>query len=147
MTPRRAPRSVWVTRKLKAWSDISNPSVYNREGQLSTAEDAKRRLADRLIRKPPFLVIRCDGTLLRLSPAIVFFLWIAANVHAAGLTESARLATVYDTILHARFDQARAELARTCPPAPMESCLALTEVVLWWEIQLDPGNHGLDKSL
>jgi hypothetical protein len=66
---------------------------------------------------------------------------------AAGLTERTRLAAVYDTILHARFDQARAELARTCPPAPTESCLALTEVVLWWQIQLDPGSRALDKSL
>jgi tetratricopeptide (TPR) repeat protein len=64
-----------------------------------------------------------------------------------GLAESARLAAVYDTILHARFDQARAELTRTCPPAPTESCLALREVVLWWEIQLDPDNRRLDKSL
>jgi tetratricopeptide (TPR) repeat protein len=54
---------------------------------------------------------------------------------------------VYDTILHARFDQARAELTRTCPPAPTESCLTLREVVLWWEIQLDPDNRRLDKSL
>jgi hypothetical protein len=64
-----------------------------------------------------------------------------------GLTESTRLAAAYDTILHARFDQARAELARTCPPAPAESCLALAEVVIWWEIQLDPNNRQLDKSL
>ena len=68
-------------------------------------------------------------------------------VEAAGLTESARLAAVYDLILHARFEQARAELARTCPPAPAESCLALSEVILWWEIQLDPNNRRLDKPL
>ena len=70
-----------------------------------------------------------------------------AQSDAAGLTERARLAAVYDTILHARFDRARAELARTCPPAPTESCLALTAVVLWWEIQLDPNNRRLDASL
>jgi hypothetical protein len=70
-----------------------------------------------------------------------------AGARAAGLTESARLAAVYDTILHARFDQARAELARTCPPAPTESCLALTTAVLWWEIQLDPNNRRLDRNL
>ena len=64
-----------------------------------------------------------------------------------GLTASAQLAAVYDTILHARFDQARAELGRSCPPAPAESCLALAEVVLWWEIQLDPNNRRLDKPL
>ena len=80
-----------------------------------------------------------------------FFLALSATAPAppavTGLSESARLAAVYDTILHARFDQARAELARTCPPAPTESCLALREVVLWWEIQLDPDNRRLDKSL
>jgi tetratricopeptide (TPR) repeat protein len=80
-----------------------------------------------------------------------FFLVLSATAPAppavTGLSESARLAGVYDTILHARFDQARAELARTCPPAPTESCLALREVVLWWEIQLDPDNRRLDKSL
>jgi hypothetical protein len=64
-----------------------------------------------------------------------------------GLTASAQLAAVYDTILHARFDQARADLARSCPPAPAESCLVLAEVVLWWEIQLDPNNRRFDKSL
>jgi hypothetical protein len=71
----------------------------------------------------------------------------SAAATAAGLTESARLAVVYDAILHARFDRARAELARTCPPAPAESCLALAPVITWWEIQLDPNNHRLDKSL
>ena len=100
-----------------------------------------------MIRKFPFLRGLCGREILGLFPAILFFLSSAASAHAAGLTESARLGTVYNTILHARFDQARAELARTCPPAPTESCLALTEAVLWWEIQLDPGNRGLDKSL
>jgi Tfp pilus assembly protein PilF len=85
--------------------------------------------------------------LLALSIAAVVGTAAPPPLAAAGLTESARLAAVYDTILHARFDQARAELARTCPPAPTESCLALTAVVLWWEIQLDPNNRRLDKSL
>jgi len=77
--------------------------------------------------------------------------WSAAAILSlpavTGLTESARLAAVYETILQARFNQARAEIARTCPPAPPESCLALTTAVLWWEIQLDPNNRRLDKSL
>jgi hypothetical protein len=63
------------------------------------------------------------------------------------LTESKRLAVVYDTILHARFDQARAELARACPPAPRESCLAIAPAILWWEIQLDSSNRRLDNQL
>ena len=99
-----------------------------------------------MIRYPPFLRVLSGGKLLWLSIAILF-LWTVSSAHAAGLTESTRLADVYDTILHARFDQARTELARTCPPAPTESCLALAEVVLWWEIQLDPGNRSLDKNL
>jgi hypothetical protein len=81
------------------------------------------------------------------SLVAILLLWSIGSARAAGLTESARLAAVYDAILHARFDQARAELARTCPPAPTESCLALTTVVLWWEIQLDPNNRRLDKNL
>lgn len=64
-----------------------------------------------------------------------------------GLSESARLAAVYDTILQARFDQARVELSRTCPPAPPETCQALQTVALWWEIQLDPRNRRLDGRL
>jgi len=79
--------------------------------------------------------------------------WIAflclwnAPAHAAGLTESDRLAAVYDSILGAHFDRARAELARTCPPAPAESCLALTTATIWWEIQLNPNSRQLDKRL
>ena len=76
--------------------------------------------------------------------------WLVAALPlaaATGLSESARLAAVYDTILQARFDQARVELARTCPPAPTESCLALTETAIWWEIQLDPDNRRLDQQL
>jgi tetratricopeptide (TPR) repeat protein len=66
---------------------------------------------------------------------------------ATGLSESGRLAAVYETILQARFNQARGEISRSCPPAPPESCLALAAVDVWWEIQLDPNNRRLDKSL
>ena len=44
-----------------------------------------------------------------------------APVAAEGLTEGTRLAAIYDTILRARFDVARAELAQACPPAPTAS--------------------------
>jgi tetratricopeptide (TPR) repeat protein len=64
-----------------------------------------------------------------------------------GLTESAKLAAVYDTILAARFDAAREQLVRTCPPAPLAACAALREVALWWQIQQDPGNRSLDSQL
>ena len=66
---------------------------------------------------------------------------------AAGLTESARLAVVYDTILQARFDRARSEISRACPPAPSEACLALRAAAIWWEIQLDPRNRRLDGPM
>jgi hypothetical protein len=85
--------------------------------------------------------------LLALSVAALVGVFAQTPPAITGLTASTRLAAVYDTILHARFDQARAELARACPPAPPESCLALAEVVLWWEIQLDPNNRRLDKPL
>jgi hypothetical protein len=64
-----------------------------------------------------------------------------------GLTEGARLAAVYDTILQARFDAAREQLTRTCPPAPPAACAALREVALWWQIQQDPNSRTLDAQL
>jgi hypothetical protein len=85
--------------------------------------------------------------LLVLGVAAILSVTAGAAPAVTGLTERTRIAAVYDRILHARFNQARAELARTCPPAPLESCLALAEVVLWWEIQLDPNNRRLDKDL
>lgn len=66
---------------------------------------------------------------------------------ASGLTEVARLANIYDTILQARFDEARSQLGAACPPAPMAACDALREVTLWWEIQQDPWNTTLDPAL
>lgn len=64
-----------------------------------------------------------------------------------GLTESSRLAAVYDTILQGHIDEARQALPRTCPPAPAETCLALSEVAVWWQLQQDPDNRGLDDAL
>lgn len=66
---------------------------------------------------------------------------------AGGLTEGTRLAAIYDTILHARLDEARTRLAGACPPAPKAACLALTEVALWWQIRQDPDNRSLDAPL
>lgn len=64
-----------------------------------------------------------------------------------GLTEAARLANIYDTILQARFTEARSQLAAACPPAPAAACDALREVTAWWEIQQDPWNTALDPEL
>lgn len=83
-----------------------------------------------------------------LRSALVLGLELFPTSPAAGaLTEGARLAAIYDSILQARFDTARAQLAQACPPAPLEACGALEVVALWWEIQLDPNNRRLDDRL
>ena len=66
---------------------------------------------------------------------------------ARGLTEGPRLAAVYDTILQARFDDARRQLAAACPPAPTPACDALREVSWWWEIQQNQWSRALDPQL
>lgn len=66
---------------------------------------------------------------------------------ARGLSEATRLAAVYDTILQGRFDPARDQLARTCPPAPLPACDTLREVALWWQIQQDQGSRALDDEM
>jgi hypothetical protein len=63
----------------------------------------------------------------------------------AGLTEAARLAAVYDSILNADFDRAGTQLRETCPPAPEESCTVLRAVSLWWQIFIDPESRLLDQ--
>src|SRR5437879_13721953 len=69
---------------------------------------------------------------------------MAAPAHAA-LSEGARLAAIYDTILQARFDRAGQQLAQGCPPAPSEACKSLSVVALWWQIVLDPNSRVLDN--
>jgi hypothetical protein len=66
-------------------------------------------------------------------------------VVAASLTESRRLSAIYDLILEARFEQAAAQLAETCPPAPAEACSVLGVVSLWWQISLNPESLLLDQ--
>ena len=66
---------------------------------------------------------------------------------AAALTEGPRLAGIYDTILEARFEEARQQLAQACPPAPAEACQVLGVVALWWQIVLDPDSRRLDQRL
>src|SRR3954469_332500 len=56
------------------------------------------------------------------------------------------LARAYDFILESRFDQVDAELRRACGPAPPEACNVLEATAIWWRIQLDPENHGLDAA-
>jgi tetratricopeptide (TPR) repeat protein len=66
--------------------------------------------------------------------------------HDTHLTEPARLSTIYDEILSGRSADARALLARACPPAPSAACDDLREVMLWWEIQQDLSSRSLDRS-
>jgi len=65
----------------------------------------------------------------------------------AALTEGPRLAAVYDTILHARFADVDAQLARTCPPAPREACLELVAVSVWWQILINPESRARDRTM
>lgn len=73
-------------------------------------------------------------------------LFLLPRPAGAGLTEGARLAAVYDTILSAKFDAADTELAHACPPAPIGACRALSAVALWWRISLDPESRLLDQK-
>jgi tetratricopeptide (TPR) repeat protein len=63
-----------------------------------------------------------------------------------GLTATAQLARVYDTIFDAQFEQVPAVLANTCPPAPEEICRVLEAVSIWWQIQIDPHDRALDGT-
>jgi tetratricopeptide (TPR) repeat protein len=79
--------------------------------------------------------------------AVAFILGAAGPAAAAGLTHADRLASVYDAILAARFDEADQRLDTTCPPAPGEACLALRAVSLWWQILMDPESRRLDTAI
>ena len=72
---------------------------------------------------------------------------LVAVPRTGGLTEAPRLAGVYDLILGAQFDRAEAQLASTCPPAPVEACAALRAESVWWRIQIDPEDRALDPRL
>ena len=69
------------------------------------------------------------------------------STSATGLTSAPRLSAIYDTILQARFEDARTALASACPPAPLPACDALREVALWWEIQENERSRMLDSRL
>jgi len=63
------------------------------------------------------------------------------------ISEPSRLAGLYDLILAARFDAARARMREVCPPAPREACQALGVAMRWWEIQQNPNDRRLDEPL
>lgn len=104
--------------------------------------------------------------------AVQGFFFAAASPVNADLTSGARLASVYETILGARFERVDAELREACPsdlpsagtaapasptrlrvevgaapaapPAPAEACQALRAVSLWWQILINPESRLLD---
>ena len=82
-------------------------------------------------------------------PALIAWLIVLliAPPARAALTEGARLAAIYDTILAARFEQAEAELKQACPPAPAEACASFRVVSVLWQILQDPDNRGLDGRI
>ena len=65
---------------------------------------------------------------------------------AAPLAETRRLASIYDLILDARFDEAALETSHACGPAPVVACQLLDVTALWWRIQLDPDSTALDAE-
>lgn len=70
----------------------------------------------------------------------------AATAPQPGLTAATTVARAYDLILDANFDELKRTLPATCPPAPMVACLGLEALSLWWQIQLDLENRGLDAD-
>lgn len=77
-----------------------------------------------------------------------------AAPYAQGLTGAPQLASVYDAIFDARFDDAARLTAAACRPSdvaqgrpPAEACLLLQVVSTWWEIQLDPLSRAADARL
>jgi hypothetical protein len=65
----------------------------------------------------------------------------------AALTNAARLAAVYDTILGAGFDRVDEQLREACPPAPPEACATLGAVSVWWQILITPDDPRLDARM
>lgn len=80
------------------------------------------------------------------TAALAVFVVCAPSPTRAELTEGARLAAVYDSILDARFERVDARLAEACPPAPAEVCQDLRVVSLWWQILINPESQALDRQ-
>jgi hypothetical protein len=81
-------------------------------------------------------------------PWLVVLLALSGRPAAASatLTESARLAALYDTILAAQFDRMDTQIQAACPPAPAEACATLGLVSSWWQININPESRELDRS-
>ena len=78
-------------------------------------------------------------------PVVVLVLLASVRPADAALTEVARLAAIYDSILGAAFARADAQLAEACPPAPAEACSTLDAVSLWWQININPESVLIDQ--
>jgi hypothetical protein len=78
------------------------------------------------------------------ASALLIILGVAWPAQAA-LSESPRLAAVYNSILNAQFDRAGTMLKEACPPAPTEACQVLTVVSSWWRIQINPTSRTDDR--
>jgi hypothetical protein len=81
-----------------------------------------------------------------LALAVLFAAGSALAQPLRGVTAAAQLGRVYDTIFDARFEQVPAEIAKACPPAPLEICRVLDAVSIWWQIQLDPHDQSRDRA-
>jgi len=86
----------------------------------------------------------------RTSAGVIVAALVASPLPAApgasSLTESGRLAAIYDLILDARFEAVDAEIDRACGPAPPLACQLLHVTALWWRIQLDDQSTALDPA-
>ncbi len=80
--------------------------------------------------------------------ALLLAILAAAPSRAGGgLTAAPRLASIYDLILGARFDEADARLKNSCAPGPAEACQSLGVVSVWWRILVNPESRLLDQTL
>src|SRR5262245_27239013 len=131
ITPRRAPRSVCVTRKLNS-AGIDSYSLQFRSRALQVPRNTT---VARFVRNLTFVSF------------VSFMLMGHATPADAALTEAARLSLIYNAILDARFDEAERQIAQACPPAPIDACNVLGVASLWWRIVLDPNNRSLDDRL
>lgn len=71
----------------------------------------------------------------------------ARLARAGSIPYAPALARCYDAILDARFDDAEAEIAKACGPAPPEACALMRANALWWQIQLNPNDRSKDHAL
>jgi hypothetical protein len=83
-----------------------------------------------------------------LVPVLVFAIGSQSFARAPqpGITAAPSIAHAYDLILDANFDELKAVLPSTCPPAPAVACRGLEALSLWWQIQLDLDDRRLDAS-